>query len=250
MQTLKKSNNLRCIPKLSNVIILTFSFIIIASCAFAQKDWNHVGIDDAVTVDTLKKDKFTLVFINKDAGFSEDVKNRLIDVFFTNYPKEVKLYNKNATKKVVFIIDPEYTGVAAAGGGIVRFNPEWFKKNPGDVDVVTHEVMHLVQNYPNGAGPGWITEGIADYVRFTLGVDNEGANWTLTEFDQKQSYKNAYRITARFFYWIEKNVKKGSVKKLDNAMRTKTYTESFWKDNIGKDLDELWADYEKNPEIN
>jgi hypothetical protein len=32
--------------------------------------------------------------------------------------------------------------------------------------------MHIVQAYPDGAGPWWITEGIADFVRFDDGIDN------------------------------------------------------------------------------
>lgn len=229
--------------------IMVTVLILLGNKTFAQKDWNKFNIEDAVSVDTIKKGKFTLIFIDKSPDFDSQVKQRLVDVFFINYPKEVKLYNKNAVNKVIFIIDPEYTGVAAAGGGIVRFNPEWFKKHPGDIDVVTHEVMHLVQNYPGGAGPGWITEGIADYVRFSLGVDNEGGDWRLPEFDANHSYTNAYRITARFFHWIEKNVKKGTVKKLDDAMRTKTYSDDFWVKQTGKTVDELWTDYTQNPSI-
>jgi len=232
---------------------LLFSVIIcfIATVCKAQERWSDVrrDINEAAAVDTIEKGKYTLIFIDKSTDFNKQVKERLITVFFTNYPKEVKLYNKKAIAKVVFIIDPEYQGVAAAGGGVVRFNPEWFKKNPGDVDVVTHEVMHLVQAYPGGAGPGWITEGIADYVRYTLGVANEEANWRLPDFEEKQSYENAYRITARFFYWIEKKVKKGTIKKLDAAMRNKQYSASFWQKHTGRNIDELWADYARNPAL-
>lgn len=218
---------------------------------YAQDRWNQVDkdLEVAVMVDTIKQGKYSLVFIDKSSDFNQQVKKRLVDVFFVNYPKEAKIYNKQTTKHVIFVIDPEYTGVAAAGGGIVRFNPDWFKKHPGDVDVVTHEVMHLVQNYPKGAGPGWITEGIADYVRYTLGIDNAGANWKLTDFDSKQSYENAYRITARFFYWMETTKKKGIIKKLDAAMRNKKYTETFWQEHLGKNVDELWAEYAQNPVI-
>lgn len=216
---------------------------------YAQRNWNRVTTDDATAVDTLTKKKYTLIFIDKSPDLNPQVKERLIDAFFTTYPKEAKLYNKNTAKKVIFIVDPEYKGVAAAGGGIVRFNPEWFKSNPGDIDVVTHEVMHLVQSYPGGAGPGWITEGIADYVRFKFGVDNEGGNWRLPEFQPEHHYTDAYRITARFFHWIEQSKKKGLVKKLDDAMRTKTYNDGFWLKETGMSIDDLWAAYAANPAI-
>lgn len=238
------------IPKFS-VFFLGSLLCLSLQCSFAQNRWASVEEDlrVAVSTDTIQRGKYSLIFINKSSDFDVAVKRRLIDVFFINYPKEAKIYNKKAAEKVVFVIDPAYTGVAAAGGGIVRFNPEWFKKNPGDVDVVTHEVMHLVQSYPKGAGPGWITEGIADYVRFTLGVDNEGAKWSLPEFSEKHTYENAYRITARFFFWIEQNIKKGTIKKLDAAMRNKAYSDGFWEKNTGKTIDALWEEYAKNPTI-
>ncbi|WP_207534200.1 basic secretory protein-like protein [Desertivirga arenae] len=217
--------------------------------ALAQDNWEYIDRSKIAVSDTTKKGKYTLVFVSMQPDFSESVTNRLKDVFFEVYPKEAKMYNKNTTDSVFFVIDPGYDGVAAAAGRTIRFNPAWFDKNPGDIDVVTHEVMHLVQSYPGGAGPGWVTEGIADYVRLTMGVDNKGAGWSVPDYKASQSYTNAYRITARFFYWMEKNVKKGLVKKLDNAMRTKTYSDSFWKDQTGKTIDELWSNYGKNPVI-
>jgi len=231
------------------ITLLAGALALTSADLYAQRNWNRVTTDDATAVDTLTKKKYTLIFIDKSPDLNPQVKERLIDAFFTTYPKKAKLYNKNTAKKVIFIVDPEYKGVAAAGGGIVRFNPEWFKSNPGDIDVVTHEVMHLVQSYPGGAGPGWITEGIADYVRFKFGVDNEGGNWRLPEFQPEHHYTDAYRITARFFHWIEQSKKKGLVKKLDDAMRTKTYNDGFWLKETGMSIDDLWAAYAANPAI-
>jgi len=225
------------------------ALVALGQASFAQKSWETIDATATVSSDTIKKEKNTLVFINQSKDFSSEVKDRLIEVFFKVYPKEVKTYNKSAMTEVIFLVDPGYEGVAAASGNIIRFNPEWFKKNPGDVDVVTHEVMHLVQSYPGEAGPGWITEGIADYVRLTMGVDNEGANWKVPEYTAKQSYTDAYRVTARFFYWLEKNKDKGLVKKLDHAMRSKTYTDDFWVKNTGKTVDQLWEEYSKKPAI-
>lgn len=229
------------------LILICFVLLFTVSYSFAQDDWNYISTHDIVSSDTIKKKKHTLIFINKEPGFDLLLKQKLTDRFFDIYPSQVKKFNKNSDRKVIFIIDPGYKGVAAAGGGIVRFSPEWFRNNPKDIDVVTHEVMHLVQSYPGGAGPGWITEGIADYVRFTMGIDNEEGGWKLPEFNAKHSYTNAYRVTARFFYWLEKNGHKNLVKKLDNAMRTKTYSDAFWSTHTGKTIDELWDEYSKNP---
>mgnify|MGYP003575118491 FL=1 len=233
---------------LTTFLVVFFSLIAVLP-SLAQHNWNTIDPKGIISCDTIKKGKNTLIFINKEAEFNAAVKQQLIEVFFKVYPRQIKLYNSNAVRKVVFIIDPAYKGVAAAGGGIVRFSPEWLKRNPKDIDVVTHEVMHLVQSYPDRAGPGWITEGIADYVRFVFGVDNQAASWTLPKYSARQSYTDSYRVTARFFYWLEKNGYKGLVKSLDNAMRTKTYTEGFWQANTGKSVKELWAAYSEKPDI-
>jgi hypothetical protein len=79
------------------------------------------------------------------------------------------------------------------------------QKHPEDLDVVTHEVMHIVQNYDRSTLPGWLTEGIADYVRYKYGVDNAGSKWALPYYKAGQSYKNSYRITARFLNRLENN---------------------------------------------
>src|ERR1700754_4491941 len=135
---------------------------------FSQKNWSVIDTTGYHFSETITRKKFTLVFINKDSSFSTQTRQQMIDAFFTIYPKEVKRFNKNSLKKVTFIIDPSYKGVAATSNGIVRYNPDWLKKHPEDIDVVTHEAMHIVQNYA-GKGEGWLTEGIADYVRYKYG---------------------------------------------------------------------------------
>ena len=202
-----------------------------------------------LSIDTITKKGYTLVFVNRSPDFADSTKQKLINTFFKVYPKEVKAYNKKALKKVVFTIEPGYNGVAAAHNGRIFFSPAWFVKNPQDIDVVTHEGMHIVQSYGGRSGPGWITEGIADYVRYKMGVNNEGSNWRLPDYSARQNFDNAYRVTARFFVWIEKKYDKKFVRKLDKAMREKVYTSEFSKEHTGKTFAELWAEYGANPSI-
>ena len=173
----------------------------------------------------------------------------MIDAFFTVYPKEAARFNPATLNKMTFIIDPEYKGVAATGRGVARYSPKWLHDHPEDIDVVTHEVMHVVQNYPRGAGPGWLTEGIADYVRYKFGVNNEAGKWSMPDYDTSHMYTKSYRITARFLAWLENNVRHTIVNELDASMRNKTYTPEIWKQLTGKTLDELWHDYALNPKL-
>ncbi|MET0462205.1 MAG: basic secretory protein-like protein [Chitinophagaceae bacterium] len=227
-------------------ILSGLALLCVAYSAASQQNWNEIDTTGYYTSETFNKKKFTLVFTNKDSGFSKETAQRMIDAFFEVYPKEVKRFNKDALKKVTFIIDPAYKGVAATSNGIVRYNPEWMKKHPEDIDVVTHEAMHIVQNY-GGKGEGWLTEGIADYVRYKFGVNNEKGNWSLPAFKETQSYTNSYRITARFLAWLEKNVNKKIVDQLDEASRKGNYTANSWKEFTGRSVDELWKDYAANP---
>jgi hypothetical protein len=199
--------------------------------------------------ETFNRDGLTLHFKSNDPAFDPALKQRLVATFFSVYPLLSNEYNKEAAKEVSFMIDTAYDGVAATSGDRVVFNPRWFKKYPEDIDVVTHEVMHIVQDYGQTTGPGWLTEGIADYVRYKFGVNNPGANWALPAFRSQQSYTNSYRVTARFLEWLEKRGNKGIVKKLDADMRAHTYTAEVWKEETGQSLDELWKAYAANPAL-
>lgn len=208
------------------------------------------GAQTSTELRTIKKGKFTLNFTCKSADFSEEINQKLINTFFEVYPTLVKTYNKKSPKVVTFVIDPEYDGVAATSNDEVVFSVKYMSSHPNDIDVVTHEVMHIVQAYGEQSGmPGWVTEGIADYVRYAYGVNNAGAGWRLPNFSEKHNYQNSYRITARFFAWLELN-HKGIILKLDQAGRDKTYNEgAIWKKLTGKTIDELWGEYTKKPAL-
>lgn len=198
---------------------------------------------------TYTRKGYTLTFTSNDATLDSTVKKKLIDTYFEVYPKLAKEYNKSALKTVAFVVDTAYKGVAATSNGRIVYNPNWFKLHPEDIDVVTHEGMHVVQDYKRSVGPGWLTEGIADYVRYKFGVNNEAAKWALPDYKPTHNYTNSYRITARFLLWIEKKQKKGIVKELDKQLHNHTYTAETWQQQTGKTLDELWKLYTENPAI-
>lgn len=199
--------------------------------------------------ETFKKNGYTLTFISEDSNLDPSLKTRMIATFFEVYPKLVKEYNTNSLKKVTFLIDTAYKGVAATSNGKVTFSSNWLKIHPEDIDVITHEVMHIVQDYGNTNGPIWLTEGIADYVRFKFGIDNEGAKWSLPDYNPNHSYTNSYRITARFLEWLENNGHKGIVKRFDEKLREKMYSEELWVQFTGLHLNELWEKYKSAPTL-
>lgn len=210
------------------------------------------GADQSANgVQTYNHGGFTLNFECKSPTFSKGTNQKLIDTFFKVYPVLVEAYNLKAPKQVSFVIDPDYDGVAATSDDRVVFSSKYMTSHPGDIDVVTHEVMHIVQNYGDESGmPGWLTEGIADYVRYTYGVDNTGAGWSLPSLTKAHNYQDSYRISARFLVWLEHSGYNGIVTKLDRAGREKTYNNgAIWTKITGKTVDKLWVEYANNPKI-
>jgi hypothetical protein len=201
----------------------------------------------AQTSQVFRKKGYTLTVINQDAAFNAKLREDLINTFWIVYPKLGKEYNPQTSRNVTFIIDTAYNGVAATTDDKVTFSAKYMSTHPQDIDVVTHEVMHIVQAYGDVSGPGWLTEGIADYARYKFGVNNEGARWSLPAHKSTQSYENSYRITARFLAWMEVKVKPGIVKELDSHMRKGTFTDGTWKALTGKTLNDLWTAYSANP---
>ena len=196
--------------------------------------------------DTTSRKGYTLLFVSKDPNLNPELKRTLTETFFAVYPVLRKTFNEKARKEVLFVIDTAYKGVAAASDGRIIFSAKYMKDHPTDIDIVTHEGMHVVQGYGYGSGPVWLTEGVADYVRYKFGYDNVGSKWYLPAYNAKQQYTNSYRITARFFVWLEQNVQPGIITKIDDLLRKKEYSLESWKNLTGKTLDELWTDYSKN----
>ena len=231
-----------------SILISLVLFLGISMACIAQKPATVPSTDK---VRIFKKGKYTLIFECKAPLFSQEINQKLIDTYFKVYPALVKQYNKKATRVVTFVIDPDYDGVAGTSNDKVVFSVKYMTAHPNDIDIVTHETMHIVQSYGDGSKiPGWLTEGIADYARDTYGVGNEKAGWSLPKFSTSQNYKNSYRITARFLAWLEYSGYKGIVKKLDQAGRDKTYDKGgIWKKLTGKTIDELWLTYSQNPTL-
>lgn len=192
--------------------------------------------------EVLERRGYSLTFLSNDSTFDTRLRARMIKTFFDLYPVLVKEFNENACRHVLFDLDTAYGGVGEAYGCNIHYSAAWLRQYPSDIDLVTHEIMHVVQHYPRYE-PWWVTEGIADYIRYTYGVDNAGAGWTLPAYKPEQHYTHGYRVTARFFLWLEQYVKPGIIKSIDKAMRAGTYSNQCWLEQTGLTIDDLWSEY-------
>jgi hypothetical protein len=142
-----------------------------------------------------------------------------------------------APDRVQLVFKKDMKGVAYATGNTIVIAAHWVKEHPDDLGMVVHELTHVVQAYPGGnRDAGWLTEGIADYVRFFHYEPK-----TKLRLPRRASYRDGYRTTALFLAWIEKNHDKDIVRKLNADLRKGKYRSSLFKKYTSKSVDDLWT---------
>jgi len=77
--------------------------------------------------------------------------SRILDI--EDYPHNIDL-----------TIQKSDEGIAFADSNAITVSSHWIEKYPEDIGLIVHEAVHVVQLCPEFE-PGWITEGIADYIR-------------------------------------------------------------------------------------
>ncbi len=202
-------------------------------------------------VDVLKVgDKYEIAFDTSDLPEIKPwVDETLKPICADWYPKIVELLpseNYSAPTRFTIIFEKDSRGVAYANRGQIHCAGPWFMRNlKGEAaGAVVHEMVHIVQQYRRARGPnrnpGWMVEGVADYIRWFLYEPEE----LRPRVDpSRNTYTDSYRITGAFLnYLVEHNDPK-LVEKFNAAMREGRYSEDLWKEFTGKTVDDLWADY-------
>lgn len=114
-------------------------------------------------------------------------------------------------------LKPDYVA-AAARGDRVLINAPYVLANRGKPDMfrmIAHELVHIAQAYPEGAGPAWMTEGIADYVRYyVLFPDDPGRAFDPGQEDWREGYSPAAGLLA----WADAKWP-GTLARVNAAMR-------------------------------
>ena len=136
----------------------------------------------------------------------------------------------------------DYNGVAAAGGGKITGSVKYFKSKPDDIGAMVHETAHCVQNYKARGLPGWLVEGIADYVRFWKYEPGKAGRVN----PERAQYNGSYRTTAAFLAFVTDKYDGQLVPKLNALMRDGKFEEGVWKKLTGKTADELNQEWKKS----
>lgn len=159
------------------------------------------------------------------------------------YPKLYEQFDTPegpAPRSVVKLYFQNMDGVAHATGNEIHISNKWVTKQaPDDYGMVIHELFHIVQAY-NGGGEGWLTEGIADYVRHRLFEPQVPP----PRIDpDKARYTDAYKTTATFLEWLEDKKKPGIVLALNAASRARRNVREVFVKEAGADVDQLWKEF-------
>ncbi len=180
------------------------------------------------------------------------------------YPKIIDLLpgeGFEAPSKVSVVFSSSMQGVADTSGTRIRCAGKWFRKNLNGeaAGSVVHELVHVVQQYGRGRranpggkrAPGWLVEGIADYIRwFLYEPQSHGADevWLKGRKNMQLREDAGYRVTANFLNWVTLKYDKNLVRELNAAIRQGNYDEKLWKQFTGHDQSELGAEWKADVE--
>ena len=143
---------------------------------------------------------------------------------------------------VTFRLRTDMDGPASAGGGNINLNAKWVADVPKEaLGAAVHEMAHIVQAYGKGNTPGWLVEGIADYIRwFLYEPESRGAEITPRNIGNAR-HDGSYRVSANFLDWAVRTYGRDGkfLLALNATLRDGTYTDDFWKTKTGKTLSEL-----------
>ena len=183
---------------------------------------------------------------------TEWARKELIPVVQKWYPMIVgMLPGENFTAPRTFSIHfvNSYKGVAATMGNRIECNPAWYRKElkREALGSVVHELVHVVQQYRGQRGgkrpPGWLIEGIPDYIRWYLyEPESKGAHIPPSRAAGAK-HDASYRVSANFLNWVIASYDNGLIKALNATMREGRYDDAIWKTRTTHTLEELAAEW-------
>ncbi len=155
---------------------------------------------------------------------------------------ELKTDGYSPPTRITMTLKKDYDGVAYAQGSKIVGSVKYFEKHKDDVGAFVHETAHCVQQYKGRNNPGWLVEGVADYVRFFKYEPKKPGKLA----PEKAKFDGSYRTTAAFLEYVVVTHDKDAVLKLNAAMRNGKYSPDLWKDITGKTLEDLGRDWQKS----
>jgi hypothetical protein len=149
--------------------------------------------------------------------------------------EELKSEGFVPARQINLIMKKDYDGVAFASGTSITGSVKFFTDHPDDVGAMVHETAHVVQHYRARNNPGWLVEGVADYVRYFKYEPQK----TRRLDPQRARYNGSYHTSASFLAYVANKYDKEAVLKINKVMRDGKYTDAIFEQVTGKNLKEL-----------
>ena len=176
----------------------------------------------------------------ESAAWAAAAKQLTID-WFPTLTSLLATENYKAPDKITLTFKKEISAPAYASGGGITINAKWIHDHPNDLGMVIHELVHVIQMYPGfKEKPGWLVEGIADYIRwwrYEPEVPRTKPN------PEKANYNDSYRTTGWWLGWVSQKYDRRLVPALDRALRNKQDPMPIFKEMTGKSPEELWKEF-------
>ena len=206
-------------------------------------DLKHPLVIREITLDTLPKvpafrHPIEIALDVTDAPEMKEWGEKTIRICEREFPKICDLLASEGSKpptQIKMALKNDYKGVAAAGGGKITGSVKYFKDHPADIGAMVHETVHCVQNYRARNLPGWLVEGVADYIRFWHYEPGKAGKLA----PERARYDGSYRTTAAFLAYITDKYEPKLVTKINALLRDGQFDETAWKTLTGKPVDEL-----------
>ena len=126
-------------------------------------------------------------------------------------------------------------------GRTIIVSSKWIAGHEEEDDrksVAAHEMVHVLQHYGTGA-PGWLLEGIPEYIRYFVLAPGTSPGFVLRVAD----YTNGYLPTASMLDWVERTRGPGVVARLNLSLREGTYSDELFEKLAGCKPQEAWRRY-------
>lgn len=200
---------------------------------------------DGITSVTDTGEQKLLTIKDSNNKLTKTVRERICDIFEKVYLDIWDYFRLTDPEPVIIEIIKTDGSPAYTVGNVISVDYDYANNNYGDLDFITHELVHVAQGYKDSEVPVWLVEGIADYGRYKFGVYNHESGWGFHDPSENEYYSDSYGITAAFLDWIAQNYDNNFVKKLNKAVQNGTFSMKYFEISTGKTVDELWELYLK-----
>lgn len=139
-------------------------------------------------------------------------------------------------QQFAIVFDPDYDGVAGVADNTMTVGAKYMREHPDDLGMFVHESTHIIQQYGGNDVPGWLTEGVADYIRYYQYQPDDNP----IPGEERTSYTDGYGQAAFLLNYVRTKYADDFVSVANDAARRNVYSPELWTNVTGKDVDTLW----------